>query len=399
MPSELVVPSIHGEEGQRLIQRFSSVPGLLQPVEGYTLYCWAKDGPGKGVVVELGSARGYSTCWLAAGSQISQRGKVFACDSFHYGENACFVSDEAVGIPLFQDTVQRMGLSDWVEMRVGDSAEIGRSWQPSQSIRLLFIDADHSYTGTYSDFMAWFPHVEPGGVVGFHDIGTNPGCSQLYSCLLYFNPQIQEVMAASSLRLIRKPLEGEGVFLPPSIEEAVACYRRVLDDRPSDVEVLTRLGQIHLEQQQLDEAERRYRSALAVASAKDGLYDSLAEVLRRQGKVAEAIDCYNHMVNPTAQQSVNLAGLYVAQGKHDQAEACYRHVLTLTASSPVVWNRLGFVVGLQGRIDEALQCFQRAVVLQPAAFSKSLDETTIYLNHLRGMLQDKINRIDAILKM
>ncbi|MBF0123765.1 MAG: class I SAM-dependent methyltransferase [Magnetococcales bacterium] len=391
------VPPIGGVEGQQLARRFGSVPGLLQPVEGYTLYCWAKEGPGTGIVVELGSARGYSTCWLAAANQAARRGKVFACDSFHYDENARVVPHEHVGVPLFQETIRRMGLNDWVEMRVGDSSEIGRSWSHPQPIRLLFIDADHSYEGTYLDFTAWFPHVEAGGVVAFHDIDTNPGCSQLYKCLLYFNKEIKEVASASSLRLVRKPFQDVTLFLPSSVEEAIGCYRQALERHPSDIEALTLLGTIYFEQQRLDEAERCYRSAMAVSSVSDDLYDKLAAVLGKQGKVAEAIDCYGHIANLSPQQNVNLAGFYFSQGQHAQAEACYMRVLTTAMSSPVVWSRLGFVVGLQGRIDEALACFKRAVVLQPATFSAPLDETVVYLNHLKNKFQIKVEVIDSIL--
>jgi hypothetical protein len=38
-----------------------------------------------------------------------------------------------------------------------------------QSLDLVYIDADHSYSGCYSDIKAWFPKVKPGGLICGHD--------------------------------------------------------------------------------------------------------------------------------------------------------------------------------------------------------------------------------------
>ncbi len=47
------------------------------------------------------------------------------------------------------------------------SDNVATTW--SQSIDLLFIDGDHSYKGTMSDWDKWHSHVEEGGIVMFHD--------------------------------------------------------------------------------------------------------------------------------------------------------------------------------------------------------------------------------------
>ncbi|MBF0160593.1 MAG: class I SAM-dependent methyltransferase, partial [Magnetococcales bacterium] len=76
------LPSAESDERQALARRFQPIQGWLEPLEGFLLYQWAKHGPGRGIVVELGSFMGRSTCWLAAGSKDAQRGKVVACDTF-----------------------------------------------------------------------------------------------------------------------------------------------------------------------------------------------------------------------------------------------------------------------------------------------------------------------------
>ncbi|MBF0123764.1 MAG: tetratricopeptide repeat protein [Magnetococcales bacterium] len=503
------------EEGRRLVQRFKDIRGYLGLDEGYMLYCWAKEGPGEGVIVELGSFMGRSTCWLAEGSRVANRGKVFACDNFRgYSEEQNWDT-----LPQFRANIEQAGLSDWVDVRVGTSENIGRSWQQSQRIRLLFIDADHSYEASRLDFITWFPYVEPGGIVAFHDIGYLLGCSRFYNDLLRFNPEIEEVGSVGSLRLVRLPSSGAHVPSLESITEELDRYQQLLEGDVLDVGGLIQLGTFRFEQMQLEGAERCYRRAMAL-SPSEPIRNNLALILVKSGKVDEAVSCYDGHTDPrwvnfqqgqaldeysqahydraefwyrrildvtpnsvlacnnlavalgkqgkikeaaeyygraisldpgttSLQVSAemcyrqlveqvpsaetfnnlamvlvnqdrfeeaigyytkaigldpqrldyhfNLASAYHRRGDYGQAEVCYRRALTMVTNSPVVWCRLGFVVGLQGRIDEALECFQRAIVLQPAAAGPSSDEVVVYLSHLRSRLQGQMGRIDAML--
>ncbi len=40
---------------------------------------------------------------------------------------------------------------------------------PAKSLRLVYIDADHSYDGVIRDIRAWYPKLVQGGVMAFHD--------------------------------------------------------------------------------------------------------------------------------------------------------------------------------------------------------------------------------------
>ena len=59
----------------RLREHIEPVEGFLHPQEGYGLYHWAKEGPGQGAIVEIGSLMGRSTCWLASGTRVARREK------------------------------------------------------------------------------------------------------------------------------------------------------------------------------------------------------------------------------------------------------------------------------------------------------------------------------------
>ena len=49
----------------------------------------------------------------------------------------------------------------------GDTVEIAKKWD--KPIRLLFLDADHSYKAVELDFNAWGKYLAPEGIVAIHD--------------------------------------------------------------------------------------------------------------------------------------------------------------------------------------------------------------------------------------
>ena len=50
----------------------------------------------------------------------------------------------------------------------GDSVTMSQQ-VPGLSLRLVYVDGDHSYEGVLNDIHAWLPKLVPGGVMAFHD--------------------------------------------------------------------------------------------------------------------------------------------------------------------------------------------------------------------------------------
>jgi len=101
------------------------------------------------VVVEIGSARGMSTCALALACRQNATGKVYAIDP--HKSNAW--SDGGTSNETYdflRERLSRYKLERWCEVLKMTSAEAFRNW--SQSIDLIFIDGDHSYEGVKTDF-------------------------------------------------------------------------------------------------------------------------------------------------------------------------------------------------------------------------------------------------------
>lgn len=176
-----------------------SVPGWLSGPDARTLYALAHHGPGEGAIVEIGSAWGKSTIFLASGSKRAGRERVFAIDP-HTGDPTYLEQDlspfwpprrrlpftpapdismlkpthgeQFTSYEAFQRNLQRFRLDDWVVPIVSTSEEASRSWNGTP-IRLLFVDGLHSYEGVSIDIRDWVPRVIRGGVIVFDDYFTH----------------------------------------------------------------------------------------------------------------------------------------------------------------------------------------------------------------------------------
>jgi glycosyltransferase involved in cell wall biosynthesis len=167
-----------------LAQEFAPVEGFLHPFEGFVLYWLARRWPVVGRAVEIGSFKGRSTCWLAAGCREGNRSKVAAVDHFHGSpehqrggshEDPVIAAGHST-LDVFKANLEKHGLTDWVTVHVGSAATVSVQWQ--EPVRLLFIDGDHSYEATAQDFAAWSRFVVPHGLVLFHDVGVWPGVTR-----------------------------------------------------------------------------------------------------------------------------------------------------------------------------------------------------------------------------
>lgn len=211
------VTAVHGHVNtvttfERCRVTFADVPGFLHDVEGFTLLMLAAMGPGHGEIVEIGSFKGRSTCFLAFGAKSANRGMVTAIDPFtgspeHQAGGQSADPDivkHGSTFAVFLDTLQRKGFSDRVRTLRMASEQAAAQWQVP--IRLLFIDGDHSYAATRTDFTGFERFIEPGGVVCFHDIGTpiGAGCTAFLNELVTTNPSYKLLFQTVSLAVVVK---------------------------------------------------------------------------------------------------------------------------------------------------------------------------------------------------
>ena len=118
------------------------------------------------VVVEIGSARGKSTCAIALACAENRSGRVYAIDPHTVND----WTDAGTAGNTFDFLHQRLNdyaLAEYCTVIRDTSVNVGRTW--SQQIDLLFIDGDHSPAGVRADFENFGRWVHDDGLVVFHD--------------------------------------------------------------------------------------------------------------------------------------------------------------------------------------------------------------------------------------
>jgi Methyltransferase domain len=146
------------------------VKGWLTGDDALLLYGLARRGPGTGAIVEIGSAWGKSTIFLASGAKRARREKVYAIDP-HTGDPWYLSETNARGfssLASFQANTRRFGVQDWIHPVVATSTDAARTIDTGP-IRLLYIDGLHTYEGAKADISDWVSRVIRGGVIVFDD--------------------------------------------------------------------------------------------------------------------------------------------------------------------------------------------------------------------------------------
>ena len=123
---------------------------------------------GTGSIIEIGSFQGGSACFLAAGLARRGQGRLICIDP-HLGAPLWFgTAPYQHTLKIFQEKTAQCGVSDWIDVRVGESAAVAATW-PAEPIDTVFIDGDHTFAGALTDFECWGPKLRPGGLVMIDD--------------------------------------------------------------------------------------------------------------------------------------------------------------------------------------------------------------------------------------
>ena len=142
--------------------------GWLAPSERRFLFKSAAGCSGKAVIVEIGSWEGKSTAYLAGGSKIGKKAKVYAIDP--HQDSYAHIPKLGKGISTleaFKENMLKAGVQDIVEPIVKLSKDAAVGWD--KPIEFLWIDGEHSYKEAKQDFNLFEKNVIDGGLIAFHD--------------------------------------------------------------------------------------------------------------------------------------------------------------------------------------------------------------------------------------
>jgi predicted O-methyltransferase YrrM len=197
----------------RVATLLNTLPGFLAIQEGVALMSLAASVPGPPSIVEVGSFKGKSTSFLAAGCLFAGHGHVYAVDHFRGSlehqkggiEETREIVNAGTTLPEFQRNITTLGLRGYITERIGASSDMAKDWD--KPIRLLFIDGDHSYAGTSADFNTWYPFLDDGAILCMHDYQNHhylDGVTRFIDDVLLQMPELQHLTRVHSMMVFRK---------------------------------------------------------------------------------------------------------------------------------------------------------------------------------------------------
>lgn len=164
----------------KAVERLDALPGLIPHEQGLVMAEFANQVSPDQAIVEIGSFKGKSTCYLAFGAGAIGA-HVYAIDPWDLPTNIDgkhgFAQPEVR--EAFDAAVRSLRYGKRITPIQAHSVDVAHTWE-GPPVGLLYIDGDHRYPFTWQDFFYWQPHLAPGAVILYDDYETprNPGVKQ-----------------------------------------------------------------------------------------------------------------------------------------------------------------------------------------------------------------------------
>ncbi len=149
-------------------------------------------------------------------------------------------------------------------------------------------------------------------------------------------------------------------------EEAIQVYRRAIELRPRDIEILNNLGVVYMEQGLIESAITCYEQAVAIRPQLAELHNNLGNALCKRGRIDDAAREYRQALTckPNYPKcSNNLAVMLIEAGRFDEAVAALREALNFRPDIPELLCNLGVAHKNLGQIEDAMHAYRRALTL------------------------------------
>ena len=149
------------------------IRGMTQKYAGELLFNLAYMQDLKGDVIEIGSYLGKSAFFLGNAVKLSGNGKLFAIDHFKGNKNKeqfYKVNNEDLSDlkGIFLENIQKSELEDYVTLIDKPSHEASKEIEDN-SVRLIFIDGDHSREGVLNDIISYKKKLKKNSIIVFDD--------------------------------------------------------------------------------------------------------------------------------------------------------------------------------------------------------------------------------------
>ena len=152
------------------------------------------------------------------------------------------------------------------------------------------------------------------------------------------------------------------------MDQAVASYQRALQLQPDFVEAHNGLGSVYKEQGKLDKAGACFQRALQLQPDFAEAHCNLGVVWYDQGKLDQAVACCLALCNcnlTMPRRTITWAHSSRTKGNWTRPCRAISGALQLQPDYPLAHYNLGIICQGQGKLHEAMACYQRVLQLQP----------------------------------
>ncbi len=168
-------------------------------------------------------------------------------------------------------------------------------------------------------------------------------------------------------------------------------FRAALELDPRHVDAQIDLGVTLLAQGLPAAAERACRRALEMAPASLAAHVNLGSTLDSQGRLDEAVAAWKQALVLAPKSAQALSDLTAAQlrlrlgkahlelGQAAAAIDSLREATRLDPANVVVWNALGHALDVQGDVDKALHCYEKALAVRPDDAQGHINRAGVWL--------------------
>ncbi|MEG4006621.1 tetratricopeptide repeat protein [Microcoleus sp. Pol11C1] len=166
---------------------------------------------------------------------------------------------------------------------------------------------------------------------------------------------------------------GKVMQVRGEIEQAKQWYESAIDRNPNLPEVYANLGSLYSQGKQWEKAIVNCEKAISLAPNFAAVYRQLARIWTQLEKREEAADCWYQAFNiepnwATAEENVTLGNSLVELGKFDRAIECYSRAIKLNPKLAIAYHNLGEMLVGQKRWDEAIANYRQAIAINPNSF-------------------------------
>lgn len=161
---------------------------------------------------------------------------------------------------------------------------------------------------------------------------------------------------------------GDALRMAGRVDEAEACYRRVIDINPGVFGAHLNLGLVHQGMGRLAEAEADYQQARALKPDLPEVYFNLGHLYRQQGRFSEAAGMLSQAIGlrPGFAEAHSARGMtLLALGQTTEAETAFRQALRHRPDYLAPLLNLRELLSRQGRTGEAEVVCRRVLELRP----------------------------------